>query len=131
MWLNYDWTKNNHLWWNMKRIFSLKKNKDFRKVYNKGLSVADRLLVVYKIPNKISDNRFGYSISKKIGNAVVRNRTKRIFREICRLHNNKLIQGFDIVIIARNPVKEKNYQEIKKSMFKLFKKCNLLKEEII
>lgn len=109
----------------MNKSFYIKKNQEFRRVYKAGASLADRFLVVYRIPNKQGINRFGFSISKKIGNAVVRNRIKRILKEICRLNNNHMKQGYDIVIIARNPAKNQSYQGLEKSLINLLKKINV------
>lgn len=128
LWLNYG--KNavgEHKY--MKKSTYIKKNSDFKKVYSKGSSVADWLTVVYKFPNKLNETRFGFSVSKKIGNAVIRNKVKRTFREICRINNENILKGFDIVIIARNPIKDKSYHDIEKSIIKLFRKSKILKED--
>mgnify|MGYP006289835419 CR=1 FL=1 len=83
---------------------SLKKNREFKKVYENGKSYATRNLVIYCLNyEKGKKNRYGLSVSKKIGNAVVRNRLKRRLREIIReIEKEKEFKGYDIIFIARN-----------------------------
>ena len=70
----------------MKFSESLKKNTDFRRVYNKGSSHSNNLLVMYVLPNNKEENRLGISVSKKVGNSVVRHHLTRLIRESYRLH---------------------------------------------
>ena len=72
----------------MKFSESLKKNTDFRRVYNKGSSHSNNLLVMYVLPNNKEENRLGISVSKKVGNSVVRHRVARLVRESYRLNEN-------------------------------------------
>ena len=81
---------------------SLKKNDDFRNVYKKGKSFANRYLVMYVLENHTDKNRLGISVSKKVGNSVVRHRVTRLVRESYRLHENIFNSGLDIVVVARN-----------------------------
>lgn len=106
----------------MKYTESLKKNNDFRVVYRRGKSVANRLLVLYKFPNKTGENRLGISVSKKVGNSVVRSRITRLIRESYRAQEEKVSTGWDLVVIARNPANGATFHEISKSMEHLFKK---------
>ena len=85
---------------------SLKKNYQFRFVYNRGKSIANRLLVMYVVRNGTNGNRFGISVSKKVGNSVVRSRITRLLRESYRLSESKFLAGYDIVVIARASAKE-------------------------
>lgn len=107
---------------------SLKKNKEFNKVYNNGKSYATRNLVLYLLSASENDNnRYGLSVSKKIGNAVVRNKLKRRLREIIReLEKKYNFNSYDIIFIARNPVVDLNYQQIKRDVEKLYKKAGLI-----
>ncbi len=98
---------------------SLKKNIDFRHVYNKGVSHANRFLVVYVLNNGTDKNRLGISISKKIGNSVIRHRFTRLVREIYRLHEEIFDCGFDIVVIARRSAKFANYHEMEQAFMDL------------
>lgn len=107
---------------------SLKKNKDFNKVYNHGKSYATRNLVLYLLAApENDDNRYGLSVSKRIGNAVVRNKLKRRLREVIREFEKKYdFKSYDIIFIARNPVVDLNYQQIKRDVKKLYRKAALI-----
>ncbi|MFV0440960.1 MAG: ribonuclease P protein component [Lachnospirales bacterium] len=109
----------------MKNWESLKKSNDFRKVYNRGKSIANRQLVMYFLPNKKSYNRIGISVSKKVGNSVVRSRITRLIRESYRLNDDNILVGYDIIFIARNSMVGLNYFKTEKSMMHLLKKQNL------
>ena len=85
----------------MKVRGTLKKNSDFRRLYAKGKSAVTPYMVVYTRPNRLGENRLGYTVSVKLGHAVVRNRVRRRLREIYRLNAPSLRQGFDLVVVAR------------------------------
>ncbi len=108
---------------------SLKKNYQFRYVYNRGRSIANRLLVMYSIKNGTEKNRYGISVSKKVGNSVVRSRITRLLRESYRLSEKNILQGYDIVVIARGSAKDAGYREIESALLHLLKKQRLLKSE--
>lgn len=110
----------------MKNYDSLKKNKDFQNVYSKGKSKANRYLVMYVMENDLSMNRLGIQVSKKVGNSVVRHRLTRLIRESYRLNSEMFNSGLDIVIIARNTAKDKNYKEIESALMHLGKIHNIL-----
>lgn len=80
---------------------------------------------MYVIKNNSSGNKLGISVSKKVGNSVVRSRVTRLIRESYRLSEEKVKSGFDIVIIARNPAADTDYHEINRSLNHLIKKHNL------
>ena len=90
---------------------SLKKNRDFRTVYRDGKSYANRLLVMYTLKNDSDRNRLGISVSKKVGNSVVRHHITRLVRESYRLHEEMFHSGWDIVVIARAGAKNASYHE--------------------
>lgn len=98
---------------------SLKKNTDFQKVYKTGKSYANKYLVMYIINNGLEENRIGISVSKKVGNSVVRHRVTRLIRETDRLNHQQLKTGFDIVVIARASAKGKGYEEIRSAFMHL------------
>ena len=100
----------------MKYSESLKKNKDFQNVYKHGISYANKYLVMYVLDNKTSQNRLGISVSKKVGNSIVRHRLTRLIRESYRLQEDRFKCGFDIVVIARIGAKGKSYKEIDSAM---------------
>lgn len=98
---------------------SLKKNRDFQKVYKNGKSYANRLLVMYVITNSSDQNRFGISVSKKVGNSVVRHHVTRLVRESYRLHEEMFHSGWDIVVVARASAKNASYHEINSALLHL------------
>lgn len=95
------------------------KNKDFDIVFKKGKTKAGKLVFLKILKNNLGINRFGIVVSTKISKkAVVRNKIKRRIREIIRQINIKI--GFDIVIVAKQEIIDKNYQEIKNDLEGLF-----------
>ncbi|MBU5482170.1 ribonuclease P protein component [Blautia sp. MSJ-19] len=103
----------------MKYSESLKKNRDFQQVYKRGTSKANRYLVMYVLPNQHMKNRLGISVSKKVGNSVVRHRLTRLIRESYRLNEEAFDRNIDIVVIARNSAKDRSYQEIESAFMNL------------
>ncbi len=110
----------------MKFTESLKKNFQFRYVYNRGRSIANRHLVMYVIKNGTQGNKLGISVSKKVGKSVVRSRVTRLIRESYRNMEDGLRFGYDIVVIARVICKEATYQDVNASLRHLLKKHQLL-----
>ncbi len=105
----------------------MRKNEDFRKVYQKKKSMANRLLVIYILENKYGYNRTGFTVSKKIGKSVIRNRVKRLLRESYRLNEKRILPGYDIIFVARDMASKATYKEIESAMLHLFKKMKLVK----
>lgn len=98
---------------------SLKKNRDFQLVYRTGTSYANRYLVMYVRENQLERNRIGVSVSKKVGNSVVRHRLCRLVRESYRLHEKVFRRGLDIVVVARVNAKERTFREIESAFLHL------------
>ena len=98
---------------------SLKKNRDFQNVYKYGKSYANRYLVMYVLKNETEQNRIGISVSKKVGNSVVRHHLTRLIRESYRLHEDMFLNGRDIVVIARVTAKHASYHEIESALLHL------------
>lgn len=96
----------------MKQLCSLKKTREFRRVYENGASFANRYLVMYILPNESVANRVGISVSKKVGNSVVRHRITRLIREGMRLSADRFDKGLDIVIVARGAAAGRSFFEI-------------------
>ena len=94
------------------KVVSLRKGKEFSDVYHKGSSKANRLLVMYILDNGLTYNRIGISVSKKVGNSVVRHRIKRLIKESLRLNGDRFNIGLDLVVIARGTTKGRTYAEI-------------------
>ena len=98
---------------------TLKSNIDFSKVYESKHSYANKLLVVYILENGTDITRLGISVSKKVGNSIVRHRMTRLIRESFRLNKENIRTGYDIVIIARSGLKGKGYEEASKAFLHL------------
>jgi len=107
----------------------LKKNWEFRRVYRHGKTVVSRNIVLYYCPNKLGYNRIGFSISKRVGKSVVRNRIKRIYREAYYQLENKLHQGYDFILIARKPAVDVTFHEASKELYNLCRKKNLIQKK--
>ncbi|WP_251554403.1 ribonuclease P protein component [Neobacillus muris] len=112
----------------MKKEFRIKKNNDFQAVFQKGRSFANRQFVVYSLPKENQDYfRIGLSVSKKLGNAVTRNRIKRNIRQAILELNDQIIFGNDYVIIARKPAADMDFFEVKSSLTHVLKVGKVLK----
>ena len=109
----------------MKFSESLKKNKDFQVVYKKGKSFGNKYLVMYILPNELGKNRVGISVSKKVGNSIVRHHLTRLIRESYRLHEEQFQCGYDAVVIARTTAKDRTYREIESALIHLGKLHNI------
>jgi len=100
----------------VEKAYRIKKNDDFQKVYKQGKSVANKQFIIYRLNNQENEHfRLGISVSKKIGNAVTRNRIKRAIRESFTRHKQDIIKD-DFIVIARNPSKDMTVEEIHKSL---------------
>ncbi|KEH96687.1 ribonuclease P [Clostridium botulinum C/D str. BKT12695] len=110
----------------MKKNERIRKNVEFRRVYRRGKSYSNSLLVLYIFKNNnIDTSRVGISVSKKVGNSVVRSRVKRLISESYRLNCNNLKEKYDLVFVARNKSKDKAYKEIESSVTNLLKRAGL------
>ena len=96
----------------MKKTVTIKENRDFRRIYNRGRSAVTPFLVLYCRPNGRSHNRLGVTVSTRIGCAVVRNRARRRLREVFRLAAPGLKQGYDVVLVARARTAEAPYRRL-------------------
>lgn len=106
---------------------SLKKNTQFQFVYRNGKSYANKYLIMYVKENGTDRNRIGISVSKKVGNSVVRHRVTRLVRESYRLHENIFNSGLDMVIVARPAVASVGYHEVESALLHLAKLHKLIK----
>ena len=114
----------------MEKAYRIKKNSDFQKIYKKGKSVANRQFVVYTYKNRdLKHFRLGISVSKKLGNAVTRNRIKRAIRENFKVHKQNIIAK-DIIVIARQPAKDMNTLEIQSSLEHVLKIAKVFNKKI-
>ena len=108
---------------------SLKKYGDFQRVYKKGRSYANKYLIMYILEQDTQRNRVGISVSKKVGNSVVRHRITRLIRESYRLNEQKFVRGLDLVVIARPGAKERNFFEIESALLHLCRLHSILEVE--
>ncbi|MBO4390132.1 MAG: ribonuclease P protein component [Lachnospiraceae bacterium] len=105
----------------MKNIISLKNYREFKQVYDAKNVYANRLLVMYVRPNGSDEKRLGITVSKKVGNSIVRHRVTRLIRESYRLHKESFRTGCDVVFVAKNNAKDQGYRDIEKAMLHLMK----------
>ena len=111
----------------MKNTESLKKNTDFKRAYSEGDIKANKYLIMYKIGNNLTINRLGISVSKKVGNSVVRHHMTRLVRESYRLHEKVFNSGLDIVVVVKPCAKDCTYFEIESALLHLAKLHKLYK----
>ena len=113
----------------MQHTTTLKRNNGFRRLYAKGRSAVTPTLVIYARTNKSGENRVGFTVTVKLGHAVVRNRVRRRLREIYRLNENRLRRGADMVVVARSRSAEAPYRRLEKDFLTACAKLALLEEE--
>jgi ribonuclease P protein component len=114
----------------VKRRFRVRDNPRFQEIRRQGRSLSDELLVLCFLPNGLAYNRFGFSVSSRIGNAVERNRIKRRLREAMRLRMDSIKPGWDLVLIARNPIRSADYQEMDAACARLLRRAHLFRESV-
>ena len=108
----------------------LRKKSDFACIYNKGKSVGDRYVVLFYRKNGLKTNRTAFLASKKVGNAVSRNRARRLMKESYRQLSPELATGYDFIIIARNTILKRKCAEVKKSLYSAFRRAGVTKEKV-
>lgn len=113
----------------MKKINTVKESRDFQKIIENGKCYKNRYFVMHTLPNDLDRYRFGISISKKTGNAVIRNLYKRKVRNI--IDNNKKLypKGKDYIIIIRKNCLDVKYEDLEKAFLHLIKNSNSIKEK--
>ena len=111
----------------MKFSSSLKLNHIFQRLY-RSHGQASGLLVLYARPNRTGKNRVGITVSKKLGKAHIRNRTRRRLREVYRLNEHLFLPGWDIVVVARSAAVNADFQKLTQSYLALAAKAGILKE---
>lgn len=113
----------------MKKTEAIKLNKEFKSLYYRGGCQVSKRVVLYFRKNKNNKdiNRLGLTVSKKIGNAVMRNKVRRRLKEIYRLNEDRLLSGYDIVLVARGTSADSTYEDLEKDMNFIFRKSGILK----
>lgn len=116
----------------MRNMDSLKKNREFQRVYRLHRSYANKYLVMYVAEQEEASGtnrtRIGISVSKKVGNSVVRHRITRLIRESYRLNKAFLKPGYDIIVVARPLAKEQGFMEVESAYLHLLKMHGILLE---
>jgi ribonuclease P protein component len=112
-----------------KNFETLKKNSEFKDVYNRKKSFANKYLIMYVLENGTDTLRLGVSVSKKVGNSIVRHRLARLIREAFRLNVDKISSGYDVVVIARASLKDQGYKETESAMIHLLRLQQLIGSE--
>ena len=113
----------------MKKDATIKENRTFRRIYNKGRSAVTPFLVLYCRPNGGKRNRLGVTVSTKLGCAVVRNRARRRLREVFRLAQPDLKQGYDVVLVARGRTVGGPYRKLTAAFYRACGQVGLLRED--
>ena len=106
----------------------LGKNSEFQKVYKTGKSKANKYLVMVLVERESGPNRYGFSVSKKVGNSVKRNRARRLMKESFRLTDFRIPEGYDLIFIARNTIVNAKCQDVKKSLESALKRTGVTKK---
>jgi len=107
----------------------LSKTSEFKKVFSEGRRIEGKNLIIFILKNDYNFNRPGIIVKKETGKAVVRNKIKRRLKEASRLLNKKLLPGYDIIVLAKNHIREANYFEICYDLESLFYKGRLFLPE--
>ncbi|MBC7263868.1 MAG: ribonuclease P protein component [Chloroflexi bacterium] len=114
----------------MEKRYRLLRNSDFQRVRSKGRLWFHDLVVLYVYPNGLQHSRFGFSVSKRIGKAVLRNRLKRCMREAIRHAMRHIPGGWDMVFVARGPIRDADFQQIELAIHALLRRSELWVEPI-
>ena len=112
----------------MQRKFRLTRSTDFKRVRHDGKSTAHPLLVLIAIENQLSITRIGVAAGKSVGNAVKRNRAKRLIRAAARELYPQVESGYDLVLIARSPIIQVKMPKVRTALQQLLLRANLLNE---
>lgn len=111
------------------KMSRLCQNRSFQTVYRSGKSYANKYLVLYVLPNRSVSRRIGFAAGKRLGSAVMRNRLKRLLREAYRHHQEMIINGVDLVIVARQPLLKAGKDQIVNAFIELCAKAKILVEK--
>jgi ribonuclease P protein component len=112
----------------VKRRFRVREDRRFREIRGHGRAYSSDLLVLCALANDLSYSRFGFAVNSRIGNAVVRNRIKRRLREGVRIQVERIRPGWDIILIARRPIRSADYHQMEAACARLFRRAHLFVE---
>jgi len=111
----------------MERKYRLRENEDFQKVRREGHSWTQPLMVLCVLPNGLSHSRFGFSVSRRVGKATVRNTVKRMMREAVRRRVSEIPPEQDLVFIARAPIARAPFLEVEAAVEGLLSQAGLIR----
>jgi len=110
----------------MKFTSSINKNRQFKWMYRRASQQTGRFLIMYYVKNRLSVNRLGITVSKKVGKAVVRNRIRRLIKENYTLFEPRLKLGYDLIFVSRMVSRDAGFYDVKKAMEILFKQAGMI-----
>lgn len=113
----------------MEKLVPICRNNDFRRIYVRGKSYVSPLVVVYALKNRTKNVRVGITTSKKVGNAVQRNRSRRVIREAFRALAPRVRPGFDLVLVARGKTPYVKSTDVRRQLERQLQAAGLLREE--
>ena len=113
----------------MEKLVPICRNNDFRRIYARGKSYVSPLVVVYTLKNRTKNVRVGITTSKKVGNAVQRNRSRRVIREAFRALAPRVRPGFDLVLVARGKTPYVKSTHVRRQLERQLQAAGLLREE--
>ena len=113
----------------MKRRYRVRDDRRFGEIRSKGRAYTNELLVMCVLSNALAYSRFGFSVNSRIGNAVSRNRIKRRLREAVRLCMEQIEPGWDIIFIARRPIRSADYHQMEAACARLLRRAHLFRDE--
>ena len=113
----------------MEKLVPICRNNDFRRIYARGKSYVSPLVVVYALKNRTKNVRVGITTSKKVGNAVQRNRSRRVIREAFRALALRVRPGFDLVLVARGKTPYVKSTDVRRQLERQLQAAGLLREE--
>lgn len=115
----------------MEKLVPICRNNDFRRIYARGKSYVSPLVVVYALKNRTKNVRVGITTSKKVGNAVQRNRSRRVIREAFRALAPRVRPGFDLVLVARGKTPYVKSTDVRRQLERQLQAAGLLREETL
>lgn len=110
----------------MERRFRLRRTEDFARLRQDGTTTQNRYILMSRLPNGRSHNRYGLVTSGRVGGAVVRNRTRRLLREALRVLNPQMRTGFDVVLVVRQPLTQQPLNNVNRILTEMFHQANLM-----
>ncbi len=113
------------------RKIIVKQNSDFQRIYRYGRSLANKNMVIYFCKTFHPSQRVAFAAGKKLGNAVVRNRVKRLLREAYRLHQQEIENDYCLLLVGRAAAVEAKAGAVEKSFCSLCRRAGILKRDVV